>query len=68
LNDHKANDAKDAHADDDKIESKSETSSSLDRNLDRKIEEALDDEIKQDPGIVDKFKNLDDLKTYIIDK
>jgi len=31
--------------------------------MDRKIEEAIDYEIKQDPGIVDKFKNLSDLKT-----
>lgn len=47
---------------------KSKTSSEQDAEMDRKIEEAIDFEIKQDPGIVDKFKNLSDLKTYIIDK
>ena len=48
---------------DDNQSKKSKTSSEMDHEFDRKIEEALDDEIKQDPGIVDKFKNLSDLKT-----
>jgi hypothetical protein len=47
---------------------KSKTSSEIDLEFDRKIEEAIDDEIKRDPGIVDKFKNLNEMKTYIIDK
>lgn len=56
LNEYQKNESKNTNS------KKSKSSSYLDQEYDRKIEEALDAEIKQDPAIVDKFENIQDLK------